>query len=318
MSFQLDHVVIAVSDLTRAMADYRALGFTVLEGGVHASGTTHNALIVFADGTYLELLAATGKAPVPEALDFSPMLAHGEGLSGFALRAENLPHLAAALRQRGVRLSALWPGARQRPDGTQIAWRVALVDDDFLPFLIEDITPRALRVPDDPRLTGHANGVSGISGVELVTPDLAAAQARYSALLGAPPEPEDMPAFRGFALQGAQLVISAPQPETAEQVISWSAEPLSAIESQIDTLFNAEVPLEVRALLHQSGQMWQQYQAEIKRQIAERAAYLAQRTNAESLYVVRLWQSSATQDFPLADLALTHNVRFTLHTPNLD
>lgn len=62
MPFQIDHVVIAVSDLARAVADYRALGFTVLEGGVHASDATHNALIGFADGTYLELLASTGRA----------------------------------------------------------------------------------------------------------------------------------------------------------------------------------------------------------------------------------------------------------------
>src|SRR5207249_370550 len=37
----------------------RALGFTVVPGGVHAGGLTHNALIPFADGRYLELLALT-------------------------------------------------------------------------------------------------------------------------------------------------------------------------------------------------------------------------------------------------------------------
>jgi catechol 2,3-dioxygenase-like lactoylglutathione lyase family enzyme len=317
MPFQLDHVVIAVSDLARAVADYRALGFTVLEGGVHASGTTHNALIVFADGTYLELLARTGAAPAPEALDFSPMLAHGEGLCGFALCVSELPALTTELRARGVPIGEPTLGARQRPDGVHLAWRLALIDGGFLPFLIEDLTPRTLRVPDDPALTTHANGAHGISGIELVTPELAAAQARYSALLSAQPEPEDMPAFRAFALQETQLIISAPQPETAEQVIGWSAAPLAALESQIDALFNAEVPLEVRALLHQSGQMWQQYKAEIERQIAQRAAYLAERGNVESLYAVRLQQSEPVRAFPLTDLALTHNVRFTLHNADL-
>ena len=313
MPFQLDHIVIAVSDLARAVADYRALGFTVLEGGVHASGATHNALIVFADGTYLELLARTGAAPAPETLDFSPMLARGEGLCGFALRADQLTALSAALRARGVRTSEPYRGARQRPDGAHLAWHLVLIDDGFAPFLIEDLTPRTLRVPDDPALTTHANGVRGISGIELVTPELAVAQARYSALLNAQPEPEDMPAFRAFTLQDAQLIISAPQPETAEQVISWSAAPLAALESQIDALFNAEVPLEVRALMHQSGQMWQQYKAEIVRQVAARAACLAERGKVESLYAVRLWQSAVARSFPLADLALTHNVRFILH-----
>ncbi|MCS6870275.1 MAG: VOC family protein [Anaerolineae bacterium] len=316
MPFQLDHVVIAVADLARAVQDYRTLGFTVLEGGVHASGATHNALVVFSDGTYLELLASTGVAPSPETLDFSLMLTHGEGLCGFALRADNLSALVPTLRGRGVQLSDLIAGARRKPDGSQLAWQLALVNNGFLPFFIEDMTPRPLRVPDDPALTVHANGVRGIGGIELVVPDLAAAQTRYQTLLGVQAEPEDMPAFRAFALQGAQLVISAPQPEIAELVISWSTAPLAALESEISALFNTEVPLEVQALMQRSGQLWQQYEAEIKRQIAERAAYLAQRGNVESLYAVRLRQASAERAFPLADLVLTHNVRFTLQTPD--
>ena len=53
----LDHVVIVVADLARAVADYEALGFTVAPGGEHADGRTHNALIPFADGMYIELIA---------------------------------------------------------------------------------------------------------------------------------------------------------------------------------------------------------------------------------------------------------------------
>ncbi len=312
MSFPLDHIVIAVNDLAAAIDDYRALGFNVLEGGVHASGATHNALIIFADGTYLELLAATGAAPAPEALDFSPMLAKGEGLSGFALCVPNLETVVAALRARRVAVGDLRDGARQKPDGTGIAWRLALVDDGFLPFLIEDRTPRPLRVPTEPSVTAHPNGVRGIGGIEVVTPDLAASQARYNALLGTDSEPADMPDFVVFALQNAQLVISAPQSETAEAVIRWSAAPLEALEDQLDAIFSTDLPSDVAALLHQSGQMWQQYKEEIRRQVADRAAYLTVRHNAESLYAVRLRQGEAAGEFPLADHGLTHGVRFTV------
>ncbi|MCE7948952.1 MAG: VOC family protein [Chloroflexi bacterium CFX4] len=311
MSFQLDHIVIAVSDLATAIADYHTLGFKVLEGGVHASGATHNALIIFADGTYLELLAATGAAPAPESLDFSLMLASGEGLSGFALCVPNLAEAAAGLRERGVAVSALREGARQTPNGERLAWQLALVNDGFLPFFIEDLTPRPLRVPTDPNFTAHPNGVRGIGGIEVVTPDLAASQARYSTLLGADSEPADMPDFVAFALQNAQLVISAPHRETAESVIRWSAAPLEALEDQLDAIFSAELPSDVAALLHQSGQMWQQYEAEIRRQVADRADYLAARHNAEALYAVRLWQGEAAGEFSLADQRLTHGVRFT-------
>ena len=34
----LDHIVIAVADLARTIIDYRALGFTVVEGGKHSLG----------------------------------------------------------------------------------------------------------------------------------------------------------------------------------------------------------------------------------------------------------------------------------------
>ena len=59
MTLALDHLVIAVSDLPRAIADYTALGFTVLEGGRHPGRPTHNALVVFEDGSYLEPVSYT-------------------------------------------------------------------------------------------------------------------------------------------------------------------------------------------------------------------------------------------------------------------
>ena len=55
--FQIDHVVIKVTDLDRAMADYEALGFSVVRGGEHPMWGSRNALVCFADGSYLELIA---------------------------------------------------------------------------------------------------------------------------------------------------------------------------------------------------------------------------------------------------------------------
>ena len=52
----IDHIVIAVPDLDVARKSYEALGFTVVPGGRHPVGT-HNALIAFADGAYVELIA---------------------------------------------------------------------------------------------------------------------------------------------------------------------------------------------------------------------------------------------------------------------
>ena len=52
----IDHLVIAVNDLDQAANDYRQLGFTVVPGGKHPVGS-HNALVAFEDGSYLEIIA---------------------------------------------------------------------------------------------------------------------------------------------------------------------------------------------------------------------------------------------------------------------
>ena len=52
----IDHLVIVVKDLDEAARDYRQLGFTVVPGGQHPVGS-HNVLISFADGSYLEIIA---------------------------------------------------------------------------------------------------------------------------------------------------------------------------------------------------------------------------------------------------------------------
>src|SRR5215471_9075151 len=55
---RLDHVVVVVSSLAEAARSFAAAGFTVTPGGRHDAIPTENALIAFADGSYLELLAA--------------------------------------------------------------------------------------------------------------------------------------------------------------------------------------------------------------------------------------------------------------------
>ena len=56
MIIGIDHLVILVRNLDDAMRDYQQLGSTVTRGGEHPGGT-HNALVGFANGTYLELIA---------------------------------------------------------------------------------------------------------------------------------------------------------------------------------------------------------------------------------------------------------------------
>lgn len=167
---QIDHVIIAVRDLNKASADFTALGFTVIYGGRHASGSTHNGLICFQDGAYLELLAPTGNPAQPGSTDFSPLVRRGEGLVGFALQSSDLRADAAYLRQRGVDVGEISEGKRLRQDGIELRWYTATIDGGMSPFLIEDITLHRRRVPDDANVVTHANGVTGIA--ELVGANL--------------------------------------------------------------------------------------------------------------------------------------------------
>ena len=181
---QLDHVVLVVRDLASAMADHRRRGFTVTPGGEHADHVTHNALIAFVDGTYLELVAFRDPA---RALTHRwwKIAADGGGFADFALLSDDLTADAAALAD----LVKTPPkgGGRIRPDGVELKWRTAVLKPP-LPFVIEDLTPRELRVPGG-AATEHANGASGIAAVVVGTTNVGDTEWRYAVLRerGAPP-----------------------------------------------------------------------------------------------------------------------------------
>jgi catechol 2,3-dioxygenase-like lactoylglutathione lyase family enzyme len=180
MIYAIDHVVILVHDLATAMDDYAALGFTVTPGGVHADGATHNALVAFADGSYLELIAFRRAAPDHI---WWRHTTNGEGLIDFALLPDAIDEDVAAARLRGLDMTGPFSGGRERPDGVRIAWKTARPATPDLPFLCGDVTPRDLRVPTGAARL-HPNGVTGIARVLVATRDLAVSAARYRALLG--------------------------------------------------------------------------------------------------------------------------------------
>ncbi|HET7566026.1 MAG TPA: VOC family protein [Gemmatimonadaceae bacterium] len=192
----IDHLVIAVRDLARAAADYQRLGFTVTPGGEHVNGGTHNALIAFADGSYVELLAFT-EPDRPQAHRWWPLLARGEGLIDFALASDDLAAETDALRARGLDIEGPLDGGRTRPDGRRLAWRTIVVHDapaeTPLPFVIEDVTPRALRVPGGDA-TEHPLGATRVDGVMVVVDDLHRSAAAFAELIGTAGTPVVSPA----------------------------------------------------------------------------------------------------------------------------
>lgn len=222
--FAIDHVVILVADLAAATRDYAALGFTVVAGGAHASGLSHNALIGFADGSYIELIAfhdiaAARASPRLSAIDrrFLRRGEGGEGLVDYALLPADITADIEAARGRGLRLDGPTPGGRTRPDGQPVRWMIGAPETPDLPFLCADVTPRALRVPDGPACQ-HANGVTGVRGVRVVVDDLDASARRYSALLGV--APTYRPGEVDFVLGAATLTLTGADTPTLQNELA--------------------------------------------------------------------------------------------------
>lgn len=225
--FAFDHAVIFVADLRRASDDFAALGFEVVPGGVHAGGLTHNALVPFSDGTYLELLAPTARwklvalrllgatlgrivRPQPFVRRWIRRMRTGEGLVDFALACSPLSGILDVAREIGG-IDGPIPGARILPSGDRISWNMALPRAPALPFLIEDVTARSLRSPTN---IVHPNGASGVQIVGVVTASFSNTVARYQAVLGREPFDSVAPIPRSrsseFRLDTATIRLVAP------------------------------------------------------------------------------------------------------------
>ena len=203
MPLTLDHLVILVPDLDTAIHGYRSLGFTVEPGGTHADGATHNALVVFADGSYLELIAFLRPHPAHR---WGAQAARGHrGFVDFALLPGSVGQVVADAAARGLAYQGPLDGGRLRPDGERLVWQIGTPPAPELPFLCGDITPRALRVPEG-ALRRHPNGVTGVASVTVAVADLDTSLARYAALLGQPGE--RLP-LTGLGLQQARLQLGA-------------------------------------------------------------------------------------------------------------
>lgn len=173
----IDHLVVVVPDLEEAVRRYGDLGFTVVPGGRHTAGT-HNALIPFGDGAYVELIAFFEPLPAHR---WWPFAERGGGFVDMCLGTDAFARDVAALRAAGLDVDGPRPLTRTRPDGYVLRWSLATPRPPLVgaaPFLIEDDTPRAERVPTPPV---HRNGAVAIESVTLVADDIEAPRAWYDA-----------------------------------------------------------------------------------------------------------------------------------------
>jgi hypothetical protein len=165
--YTIDHAVLAVSDLDRAGERlHRDLGLASIPGGVHPRWGTGNRIVPLGD-SYIELIAVVDHDVGSSTSLGRALLASSDGGRDrwFAICLSDT-ELEVTARRLGLQVEA---GARTRPDGVELRWRGAGIDDgardSWLPFFIAWDVPAELH----PGRTAirHEVDVTGIASVEI-------------------------------------------------------------------------------------------------------------------------------------------------------
>ena len=167
MTVKVDHATLAAPTLTQMEQAFTNLGLKPAYGGPHSNQVTHMSLLGFEDGSYLELISTL------EAGQSSP--SWGQAISGnagpcaWALAVNDIQGEAKRIAAAGIKVEGPNAMNRKRPDGQLVRWELAYLGDKApgatLPFLIQDKTPRTLRVEPSPALA--EKGLTGIARVIL-------------------------------------------------------------------------------------------------------------------------------------------------------
>ncbi|TFK34921.1 glyoxalase-like domain-containing protein [Crucibulum laeve] len=190
----LDHIVHLTppGSLEETTEQFKKLGFNVIPGGTHAGGLTANALVVLADGIYLELIFFTHPesdyppgSPEREKRDANPWSHKPYGWIDYAFlgNGSHQESIAGIINERakkdgsGAAYLQEQDGGRTRPDGEVLKWLISAPEQNqrrgTLPFFCGDVTPRTLRVPSDPPAnTVHPSTAQGIAHVRILTDNL--------------------------------------------------------------------------------------------------------------------------------------------------
>ena len=221
MLTRIDHLVIAVPSVGRAIHTYTGLGFRIYPGGEHVGLGTRCA-IAFHGDQYLELVAiedaaahraAAARSAVADA-GLADFVALGGGMRAVALASDDLAADVAAMRARGVEVSDSEIVERVLPNGKRLRSLVAVPRGLPLRFVqhLDDLEARRAQVP---ARAPHPNGVLEFDRIYVAGANLDAMAAAYHRVLGGD-EPQRLPGIiimanmAMFAFGEAQLVLAEP------------------------------------------------------------------------------------------------------------
>ena len=193
LNAQFDHLVVFVTDIEQASRDFTQLGFQVTPGGSH--GSTENALVIFANQTYIELLALKPSWYRPlirlavklgllerQAYKKTNIYArligwirNNSGPVDWCVRVDNLDTRLTLWQSLGFEVLSTEPFTRTRIDGEVAEWKLAGSRAADLPFLLEDLSAVDIRVPTAGN-SEHSNGAKALIDVQLATNRTVAAE----------------------------------------------------------------------------------------------------------------------------------------------
>jgi hypothetical protein len=140
---QVDHATVAGRDLKAMRAEFAAAGIRTEYGGKHTNVLTEMDLASFADGSYLELIAAQDPRKGAAAHYWGKFIDENTGPCAWAIGVKDLKAEATRLH------ATVTKGGRTRADGVELEWHSApigsAVQGTFFPLMIHDDTDRALR-----------------------------------------------------------------------------------------------------------------------------------------------------------------------------
>ncbi len=167
MTLGIDHVVYAVHDLETAATRFLdAFGLVTTPGGTHPRWGTVNRIAPLGGARYVELIAIVDPsvaATTSLGRALAGRVADGDRWFALCLADDAIDDTAARL---GLGVT---PGSRVRPDGREVAWRGAGIDDERrtpdLPFFISWDGPAGVHpgavAPE------HPSGASDVAWVEI-------------------------------------------------------------------------------------------------------------------------------------------------------
>ena len=162
----LSQIIVGVNNLDTAADRFRAMGFDVLDGGVHPGVGTANRVIPLG-AQYIELLGVISPAEASQNEYGRSLLqatADGDRLVRWSLRTDGIDEVA---RRLGISVERR---RRERPDGEVLTWRAAGLDlalaDATLPFFMQWDRPE--QYPGTMQ-AAHENGARDVTRL-VVTP----------------------------------------------------------------------------------------------------------------------------------------------------